>query len=284
MNNCEKENTLMSLQSRLAEVVTVVYMAIHVGIYGRIILGQLPGLADGVLLYSGATAFYIALLYYASARLGVRSSVWGFTLAAALVVNLVASSIYLMMSLDLFARPEAHNAAGVISGPIAQLYLWSLFIYSFMVEASRRWQRRDDGEGAAERIVGSGRFHDRWWSTLLTAVSVAVLPILVLLSEAGTIALDVSEVITSFVQSWDPLIYIFLFGAYLLLFRITRLLVLKFLAVIFAVTAGMGITELARSSPELIQHTGAAGTALWVFALLLPLVNYYCWLRATQEF
>ncbi len=275
---------LTTVQARLAEVVTVVYMAVHTGIYGRMILGHMPGPGHGTLLYSAGTAFYIALLYYASGRLRAGNNVWGFTVAGALVVNLVSSSVHLMMTLDLFARPAVYSTASVVAGPIAELYLWSLFIHSFLIEGSRRWRRGEDGNGAAPRILGSGRFRDRWWSTLLTAIVVAVLPVLVLLSEGGTIALDVSDVIVSFVRFWDPLIYIFLFGAYLLLFRISNLPVLKHLAVLFAVAATVGITQLFGASPELVERTGVLGRGVWYGALLLPVLKYYLWLCATREF
>ena len=267
-----RSDRLLQLQHRLAEVTAVVYMGAHVGVYGRLALGGPPDSVRIILLYSTATAFYLSAFYLAAALWKRGRSFWSLTLTAAMAVQMVSSSI----SLVLYTRGSAgmwEAAANIVAGPMTQLYAWSLFTYSLVAA----------GIAARGRPLRHGlilSMDDTWLSSLLTIGVIVALPLLVVLSATGAVELDVAGGLIHLVNFWNPLIYVVLSAGYLMLYRMEGAATVRYLAYLFfvsvlaAVTGGLAAAVGTMSGP---------GQVLRFISFALPAVQIYLWLRATQE-
>ncbi|MFO8060311.1 MAG: hypothetical protein R6U70_06620 [Bacillota bacterium] len=267
-----RSDGLLQAQHRMAEVTAVVYMGAHVGVYGRLFLGVAPDRARTILLYSAATAFYLAAFHLAAVLWREGRGFWSLTLTLALAAQLVSSTI----SLALHVRGNAgvwEEVAGIIAGPMTQLYVWSLFVYSLV----RAGMVARDGLSRSGLILS---MRDSALSTVLTAVAIAALPLLVVLSALGAVQIDVAGAIISFADFWNPLIYVLLFSGYLMLYRVEGAATLRYLSYLFFVSVASGVIGGLSSA---VGAGSALGGLLHLVSLMLPAAGIYLWLRAVQE-
>lgn len=273
---------LMGLQNRLAELMTVVYMGVHVGIHVRLFLGISPDRSDHILLLSVAIAFYLTLFYLAGCRLRRAHSFWGLTLVLAVAAQLVSRVVTMSIHVREVPGPWT-DAAMVMAGPVTTLYVWSLFGYSLAVVILRLW-REETEEGSLQRLVLGGTIRDNLVTTGLTMLLIISLPALVIMHHQGVITFDVHRTLLSAVDQWGPAVNIILFGGFLLVYQMTRRHDMKYLMWLYVVLFVGALLRFVFASPEMVETLVTIIRYLWGLSLMLPAVQAYLWLRAVQSF
>lgn len=274
---------LMGLQTRLAELMTVIYMGVHVGIHVRLFLGISPDQADSILLLSVAIAFYLTLFYLAGCRLRNAHSFWRLTLVLAVAAQLVSKIVTMSIHVREVPGPWT-DAAMVMAGPVTSLYVWSLFGYSLAVVILRLWREKTE-EGSLQRLVlGGSNIKDNLVTTALTVLLIVSLPALVVMYQRGLIAYDVHRALVLMVQQWGPMVSIILFGGFLMAYRMTGRQDMKYLTWLFAVSFVGALLSFVFASTEMVERLLAVIRYLWGVSLMLPAIQAYLWLRAVQSF
>ncbi len=273
---------LMGLQRRLAEIVTVVYMGVHVGIHVRLLIGIRPDQSDQVLLLSVAIAFYLALFYLGGCRLRRAHSFWGLTLVLAVAAQLVSRVV--TMSIHVREAPVLWtDAVMAMAGPVTTLYVWSLFGYSLAVVILRLWREKTE-EGSLQRLVLGGTIKDNLVTTVLTIALIISFPALVIMDQQGVIAFDFHRTLLSVVDQWGPAVNIILLGGFLMVYRMTRRQDMKYLLWLFSAYFVGSLLRFVFASPEMVENLATIIRYLWGVSLMLPAVQAYLWLRAVQSF
>ncbi len=283
--------SITTIYARICEVLTVLYVAGYTGIQVRAVValhyGARPDARGFILIRCAAVALFLMLFFYAATRWRERAGFWVLTMTLAFAVQLLSSGIMLWMQLRGQLLPPAWaELAESLAGPVSNVFLWSLFIYSLAMTGGGRYtgEASGQGEGASELPDGGQVINLRlnWLTTLLTVLLVLGVPIAVYYSVHGLIAWDFAGQLQTLTETWGGAISLVLCVGYVMAYRRGGVGILKYLAFVFAVGALYSSGQMMVASPylgRLLEEWGVRLVAYGVISLL-PALQVYFWLRA----
>ncbi len=283
------ENGLINIYTRICEVLAVIYMAAYTGVQGRIAVvsyyGGHPTAEGMVLVRSVAVAFFLMMFFYCATKWRRDGGFWSLTLTLAFAIQVFSSALQLILYTQGTHLP--HNwvqMADMFSGPVASIYLWSLFLYSLFVI------RRDiSGTNAAVSESDDGlesqniiKLRVSPFTTLLTVLLIVIVPVLVYLSVNGLIVWPVSDHLRTFAETWGVALSFLIFVGYLLLHRNLARSVTRYITLVFALGTLHSASNLVVSSPQLGQIVPSWQIRIVLVTLvnMIPIVQVYFWLQA----